>query len=268
MGGQHQSSSAGTSAVPRRPGRSRPAAPTAVLVLSALLLVPLLDRVQAARSWPTVVDGALDEPAHLLTAVLLLGALSRWLTGRVARWALVGSVALDLDHVPLYLGWESIAAPGDRPVTHSLTTVVLLLAATTTVPALRAAVLGLALGVGIHLVRDLATGPGVPLGWPLSDQSLTVPYQLYVLVLMAAALVALHAGQRPDRVSDDRTREGGRAPDGGSDRSRTVRSRTRDGSAGAPAGHDHTRTSSQWQRARVHSPRHPTGPASDAPTGA
>ncbi|WP_222192803.1 metal-dependent hydrolase [Modestobacter italicus] len=266
MGGRHRSSALGEGAVPRRPGSSSAWVPSAVLVLTALLLVPVLDRVRTEWAWPTVVVGALDEPAHLLTAVLLVGALSRWLSGRVVGWALVGSVALDLDHLPLYLGWEAIASPGGRPVTHSLATVLLLVAAAS-LPALRSAGLGLALGIGTHLVRDLATGPGVPLGWPASAQSLTMPYPLYLLVLVGAALVALHAGQRPDQVSDPAPGDGP-AADGGTGRSRTARSRTQDGSAGAPAGHGHTHTSSPQQPARDQSPRRSTGPASDAPAGA
>ncbi|MGY5882410.1 metal-dependent hydrolase [Modestobacter lacusdianchii] len=237
-----------------------------MLVLTALLFVPVLDRVRTERSWPTVLVGALDEPAHLLTAVLLIGAVSRWPSGPVVGWALVGSVALDLDHVPLYLGWEAIGSPGGRPVTHSLATVLLLVAAAS-LPALRPAGLGLALGVGAHLVRDLATGPGVPLGWPVSAESVSLPYPLYLLALVTAALVALHAGQRRDQVSGPAP-AAGPAADGGTSRSRTGRSQTRGGSAGAPGGHGHTRTSSPQQPARDQSPRRPTGPASDAPAGA
>jgi inner membrane protein len=56
---------------------------------------------------------------------------------------------------------------------------------------LRAALSGLALGVGLHLVRDLATGPGVPLWWPVEDDGVLVPYAWYALVLGIATAVAV-----------------------------------------------------------------------------
>ena len=44
--------------------------------------------------------GPLDETAHLLTALLLLQALPpRW-RAKIAVPALIGSVAIDLDHIP------------------------------------------------------------------------------------------------------------------------------------------------------------------------
>jgi inner membrane protein len=52
--------------------------------------------------------------------------------------------------------------------------------------------LGAAAGVLLHLLRDVATGPGVPLLWPLSDASARVPYWTYaVLVLALAGLAGL-----------------------------------------------------------------------------
>ena len=169
-------------ALPRR------ASPGPVLIALAALL--LLDRLQFARGWPTVVVGALDEPAHLLTTWLALAALAPRAGARLRAWALVGSVVIDLDHVPFFLGWQPIVSPVGRPVTHSLTVVVgvLLLAA---VPVLRRAALALAAGVLSHLARDLATGPGVPLLWPLSPDGWTVPYGAYVACLVLAAAVAL-----------------------------------------------------------------------------
>lgn len=142
----------------------------------------------------------LDEPAHLLTAWVLL-LVTGLLWRRLAAWALVGAVAIDLDHVPLYWGWEDIAPDGGRPFTHSLATVGVLVAAAA-VPKLRAAGLGLAVGVLLHLVRDLGTGPGVPLWWPFSGESVTVPYEVYAAGLSLAALLAATAALRRRRISD------------------------------------------------------------------
>jgi len=56
--------------------------------------------------------------------------------------------------------------------------------------------LGLAFGISAHLLRDLATGPGVPLFWPLSGAAVELPYVAFVAALLAAALSPL-ASMRP-----------------------------------------------------------------------
>jgi inner membrane protein len=151
----------------------------------------VLDTVQQARSWAVPVTGLLDEPAHLLTAWVVLaalrfGGLRGWLP-----WILAGSVVIDVDHLPLYLSAAEVAAPGGRPYSHSLATLaVLALLATCARGRARSALLGLATGVMLHLVRDVATGPGAPLLWPLRQASVEVPYGAYLVVLVAAAAVA------------------------------------------------------------------------------
>jgi len=137
------------------------------------------------------VVGALDEPAHLLTAWLVLAAASSRTTAmRVLPWVLAGAVLLDLDHVPLFLGLDVTATQSGRPITHSLATVALLLAAALAVRPSRAALAGLAIGAGTQLLRDLCTGPGVPLFWPVSDADARLPYLSYLLVLLPLAGVA------------------------------------------------------------------------------
>jgi inner membrane protein len=157
---------------------------------AALAAVLGLDLLLAARRWPVPIEAVLDEPAHLLTAGLLaLAAGVR--SGRVLAWALAGAVLIDLDHVPLYLGAE-VTTDGGRPISHSVTTVLLLLAAAGAWRAQRTRLAALALGVVLHVVRDLATGPGVPLLWPLLPGSVQVPYAAY-LGLLVAALAAVAA---------------------------------------------------------------------------
>lgn len=163
------------------------------LPLLAVALVLLLDGVAAVRSWGVPVVGGLDEPAHLLTAAVLLtaaGGRRVWTRTTFVLSALVGAVAIDLDHIPLYLGVPGVAVHGGRPFTHSLATAAVLAAAGLAVPRRRRLLLGLATGVLLHLVRDLGTGPGVPLLWPLSDMVVRVPYVAYAGVLAALATVA------------------------------------------------------------------------------
>jgi inner membrane protein len=147
--------------------------------------------VHGVREWPVPVVGLLDEPAHLATAWLALAALAPLRTPR-GFWpaALVASVAIDVDHVPLYLTDGAFAVDGGRPPVHSLT-VVLVLAALAGV-ARGQWLLGAAAGMLLHLVRDLATGPGVPLLWPLADSSVRVPYWAYAVVVLVLAVVAWH----------------------------------------------------------------------------
>jgi inner membrane protein len=174
--------------------------------LLALAGLCALDAVQAAGAWPVPVVGLLDEPAHLLTAWLALAALGlAGLRGRPSAllpWVLVGSVALDADHVPLYLWGEPVAHQGSRPVTHAaVTVVVLLLVAALPRARLRTAAVGLAAGVALHLLRDVATGPGVPLLWPLDPVDVRLPYAAYLAVVVVAAGVAVLRGLRRPGVS-------------------------------------------------------------------
>jgi inner membrane protein len=155
--------------------------------------IGVLDLVQNARDWSVPVSGLLDEPAHLVTAALLLAAAPRRPLPRFAAWALAGSVAIDADHVPLYLGVMPTAVPDGRPVTHSLLTAALLLTGAGLARGrVRTALGGLALGVCLHFVRDVATGgTGVALLWPFDPHSdVRVPYGVYLGVLVAAAAVS------------------------------------------------------------------------------
>jgi inner membrane protein len=180
---------------------------TTAVPLLALAVVGALDVVHSARNWPVPVIGLLDEPAHLLTAWLVLAALGAGGLHRplppVAPWVLLGSVAIDVDHIPLYLWSGPVAHQGSRPVTHSLlTVVVLLLLGAATRRRVRTAALGLGAGVALHLVRDVALwGPGIPLLWPADSADVRLPYGVYLVVLGAATALALTRGIRSREVS-------------------------------------------------------------------
>ena len=170
-------------------GRTRPRWRCALPAL-ALAGILLLDLAQNSREWSLVPLAALDEPAHLLTAWLVLAAGVRSTRRPLLPWVLAGAVLLDLDHVPLYLGADIAVSPGGRPVSHSLLTVVVLLVAAAGVRRWRVPLAGLALGVATQLLRDLSTGPGVPLLWPALAEDVLLPYLPYALVLVALAAAA------------------------------------------------------------------------------
>ena len=172
------------------------------LVRAVLLLAPLLalDVFRSSVELALFADGVTDEVAHLLTALLVLaafcGATGVTVPGRVLVALLLACVLIDLDHIPLYAGWSGVAN-GGRPFSHSLLTVLLLAGAAALVPKTwRAVLLGAALGVALHLLRDLGTGPGVPLWWPLSATDVRVPYAAYLAVVVLAAAVT---ARRPCR---------------------------------------------------------------------
>jgi inner membrane protein len=147
-----------------------------------------LDAVIAVRHWPIPALGLLDEAGHLLTAIVLLAAATSPRIRRITPWALLGAVAIDLDHIPLYTFAPHFVV-GGRPPTHSLITVLALLVAALVLKVVRIPLLGIAIGVCLHFVRDVATGPGLPLFWPFSRITVTAPYGMYVsLVAVAAAL--------------------------------------------------------------------------------
>jgi len=171
--------------------------------VAGLCGIAALDVVRTSRNhWPVPLLAGLDWPAHFLTAALALTALPRRLDPEVAAWALAGSVAIDLDHIPLYLGFRPVVTEaGGRPFTHSLTTATALLGAA--VPArgrARKVLAGLGAGVLLHLVRDIGTG-GVPLLWPLHRGTVRVPYAPhFAAIAWAAAAPALRrrsGGRRP-----------------------------------------------------------------------
>lgn len=141
--------------------------------------------------------GLIDEPAHLATCALALLAIVA-LTGSLPRRrfvvaALAASVLIDLDHVPGYVGSHALIGSLPRPYTHSLLFVALLLAVAALARRrdLRLVLLGVAFGVSAHLLRDLATGPGIAFLWPLSGSPIRVPYVVYAATLVLAMIAWL-----------------------------------------------------------------------------
>jgi inner membrane protein len=162
-----------------------------LLPLLAAATVLALHLIAGARAWPLVAEGLLDESAHLLTAWLILAALPGHLLQRdLGRWALMSSVAIDVDHILLYLSDYTFSV-GGRPPTHSLALVCAVLATAAALRRrLRERALGVGLGIALHLVRDLATGPGVALLWPVYYSPVRVPQAAYLITVVSVAVVA------------------------------------------------------------------------------
>jgi inner membrane protein len=142
--------------------------------------------------------GPLDEVAHLATAALGLLVLACFIDvpRRFYIAALIASVAIDLDHIPLYLGL--LADRSQRPVTHSLATVVVFAGAAAASRRHRAVLAGAATGLVLHFARDIAEGPpGVRMLWPLQGTAWTASYWWFlgmIIVLTAVGLVLVSAG--------------------------------------------------------------------------
>lgn len=162
-----------------------------------LALVFAIDAVLARLPFTIARTGALDEAAHLATAALALLAANPPATLVEHRTtmlsALAASVLIDVDHIPLYLGISQVA-DGGRPFSHSLVAVGIASAAALALPRRRSVLAGVALGLCLHFIRDIATGPGLPLFWPVSTAEVRLPYRLYTSLLVAcAALGTLRA---------------------------------------------------------------------------
>lgn len=119
-------------------------------------------------------SGLLDEISHLATAALGLLVLACLvdLPRRFYAAALIASVAIDLDHIPDYLGL--LGDQAQRPFTHSLATVAVFAGAAAASRRHRAVLAGAAAGLILHFARDIAEGPpGVRMLWPLRQTAWT-----------------------------------------------------------------------------------------------
>jgi inner membrane protein len=138
-------------------------------------------------------NGLLDEVAHLATAALGLLVLERFVDvpRRFYVAVLIASVAIDLDHIPVYLGL--LGNRDQRPITHSLVTVIVFVVAAVVSRRHRAVLAGAATGLVLHFARDIAEGPpGVRMLWPLQQTAWTASYWWFlgmIAVFTAARLI-------------------------------------------------------------------------------
>lgn len=164
-----------------------------------------------------VMRGLLDWPAHLATALVILGAMIRVRRGlpdqRFGWTMLACSVLIDVDHLPAELGFDGLTNGTPRPYTHALWVVIVLVLAWVTVRffmvrcgqsrrlTVELVLSGAAWGIAAHFVRDIATAP-MSFWWPVTNVAVEVPYWWYVVAL--AVIIAI--GPIP-RVARARTRQ-------------------------------------------------------------
>ena len=163
-------------------------------------LLPLLlagvalafDAADRRVPFSVLATGLLDEPAHLATGALGLLALVCFIDAprRFYVAGLIASVAIDLDHIPLYLGL--LGNQDQRPVTHSLTTVLVIALAAAVSRRHRAVLAGCVAGLLIHFARDIAEGPpGVRMLWPIRDTAWTASFWWFLAMIITFTAVRL-----------------------------------------------------------------------------
>ena len=170
-------------------------APRLAIVLGALGVIAAVDGAIALLDPPLLVVGLLDWPAHLATTLLLALALPRRLLPEaLLLGAFLASLAIDLDHLPLLLGSDLLTGDLVRPYTHALWALLLTVAVALALrrgrPGAGVVATGVALGLASHFARDLATGPGLNLLWPVVDAVVRVPWLVYLGVLLGLAAAA------------------------------------------------------------------------------
>jgi len=184
---------------PDEAGAALPSRPSRRGLLLATVILVVSDRASAWAGGSTIPGGPLDETAHVVTTLLAIWAIRPQVDRRILWSALVASVAIDIDHIPGRLGADWLTAGTPRPYTHSLSVVAGALFASLLWKRRRRELLGIAVGVLLHLARDLAEG-GVPLWWPISRVGVSVPHVSYLAAMMLAILVCAYRCRRTTRT--------------------------------------------------------------------
>ena len=143
-----------------------------MLAIAMAAIALLFDSIDRDTPYSVVQTGLLDEPSHFATTALCVLALRRLMTLRTSFIvaALIASVAIDLDHLPGYLGYGFSPEHGGRPYTHSIVTIACFRRS-----ARRAGAGGLwrrgwSSASSLISSADICEGPpGVALFWPFSD---------------------------------------------------------------------------------------------------
>jgi hypothetical protein len=160
------------------------------LLLAGVALA--FDAADHGVPFSVLASGPLDETAHLATGALGLLALACLIDAprRFYVAGLIASVAIDLDHIPLYLGL--LGNQDQRPVTHSLTTVLVIALAAAVSRRHRAVLAGCVAGLLIHFARDIAEGPpGVRMLWPIRDTAWTAGFWWFLAMIITFTAVRL-----------------------------------------------------------------------------
>jgi hypothetical protein len=171
--------------------------------LVAPIVIAATDYLRRRVDPPLMVVGGLDEIAHLATAILAIKGLARQRPPRFAGSLLVASVAIDLDHIPSYMGIKWLNRGTPRPYPHSLLTLLAVAMLGTLWRGQRLAIHGAVAGLALHFWRDLSEpGGGVALLWPLTKRSFSIAYPWYALTIAILTILTIrsmdggHSGSR------------------------------------------------------------------------
>lgn len=179
--------------------RLRLSAPALAGAVVGLVVVDWAYRQAGDSFFP---GGPLDETAHLLTTLIVLWALGPRICERFLIPALVASVTIDLDHIPAELGHDFLTQGTQRPYTHSLLSIAVVLLAAAMWSKRRDVMLGVAIGLAIHFWRDMSEADaGVSLLWPFSRHSFTLSHGGYLIVMGLFAAAAAVRCRRRDTFS-------------------------------------------------------------------
>lgn len=167
--------------------------------LALIVAVVAVDHWIRRPGMSFVQRALLDEPCHVATAVVVIGAITRFRgsppDSRFLWSMLACSVLIDADHLPLEFGSSVLTNGTPRPYTHALWVVLLLTVAAiiarcwsrharTLASGSAVAILaGAAWGISAHFLRDIVTAEISP-WWPVSSAAAQVPYWWYVLALL------------------------------------------------------------------------------------
>ena len=189
----------------------------------SLALIAAVVTVDHTISWhgmSFVPRALVDEPCAIATALVVLGAITRFRgtpPDPKFGWSLLAwSVLIDIDHLPLEFGSSVLTAGTPRPYFHALWVLVMLVvaavvarhwaqraktpASATTVNILA----GTAWGVSAHFLRDVATAQ-MSLWWPVTKAAVQEPYWWYVLELLV--IVAMPPVRRRKSVAEEQPSE-------------------------------------------------------------
>jgi inner membrane protein len=179
------------------------------LLLAAIVFVAADIGDQLTGGDTFLTSGPLDETAHLLTTLIVLWAIGGVVWERLLIPALIASVVIDLDHIPKELGYDFFTQGTPRPYTHSLLTIAIVLVAAWCWRRRRTVLLGIALGLALHLWRDTAEpASGVSLLWPVSDHSFSTSQASYLVLMAVAFAVGMRRSLRLEHDARERTRAG------------------------------------------------------------
>jgi inner membrane protein len=174
--------------------------PSVVVCAAGLFAVDQYAYQQAGSA--LLPQAPLDWTAHLLTTLFIVWAVKPLVNEAQLVPALIASVVIDADHIPGELGSQILTGGTQRPYTHSLTTVVVLLLLAAARPEWRNWASGAALGVASHLWRDLAEPQtsSVSLFWPVSSHGVNTPAAVYLGSIALFAVIALARSRRSPSV--------------------------------------------------------------------